>query len=82
MRDLEAIDSELRLLLAIRRMVCEVEGRPSTARVLPTHPHLNKRNRLGPPSVWVAGRVLFASVFCTPKNVCAPLTTLLGRLGW
>jgi hypothetical protein len=27
MRDIEVIDSELRLLLAIRRMVCEVEGR-------------------------------------------------------
>jgi hypothetical protein len=33
-RDLEVIDSELRLLLAIRRMVCEAEGRPpSTAHV-------------------------------------------------
>jgi hypothetical protein len=33
-RDLEVIDSELRLLLAIRRMVCEEEGRPpSTARI-------------------------------------------------
>jgi hypothetical protein len=33
-RDLEVIDSELRLLLAIRDMVCEAEGRPpSTARI-------------------------------------------------
>jgi hypothetical protein len=32
MRDIEVIDSELRLLLAIRRMVREAEGRsPSTA---------------------------------------------------
>ena len=28
MRDIEVIDSELRLLLAIRRMVREVEGGP------------------------------------------------------
>jgi hypothetical protein len=28
MRDIETIDSELRLLLAIRHMVCELEGRP------------------------------------------------------
>jgi hypothetical protein len=34
MRDIEAIDGELRLLLAIRRMVREAEGRPpSTARI-------------------------------------------------
>ena len=34
MRDIETIDSELRLLLAIRRMVREEEGRPpSTARI-------------------------------------------------
>jgi hypothetical protein len=34
MRDIEVIDSELRLLLAIRRMVREEEGRPpSTAAV-------------------------------------------------
>ena len=34
MRDIEIIDSELRLLLAIRRMVRESEGRPpSTARI-------------------------------------------------
>ena len=34
MRDIEVIDSELRLLLAIRRMVREEEGRPpSTARI-------------------------------------------------
>jgi hypothetical protein len=34
MRDLEVIDSELRLLLAIRRMVREEEGRPpNTARI-------------------------------------------------
>jgi hypothetical protein len=34
MRDMEVIDSELRLLLAIRRMVREEEGRPpSTARI-------------------------------------------------
>ena len=26
MRDLEVIDSELRMLLAIRQMVCEVDG--------------------------------------------------------
>jgi hypothetical protein len=33
-RDLELIDSELRLLLAIRRMVREAEGRPpSTAHI-------------------------------------------------
>ena len=33
-RDLEIIDSELRLLVAIRRTVCEEEGRPpSTARI-------------------------------------------------
>jgi hypothetical protein len=33
-RDLEVIDSELRLLLAIRRMVREAEGRtPNTARI-------------------------------------------------
>jgi hypothetical protein len=33
-RDIETIDSELRLLVAIRRMVREVEGRPpSTARI-------------------------------------------------
>jgi hypothetical protein len=31
MRDLEVIDSELRLLLSIRRTVCEVEGRPPSA---------------------------------------------------
>ena len=36
MRDIETIDGELRLLLAIRRMVREEEGRtPSTARVKP-----------------------------------------------
>ena len=28
MRDREIIDSELRLVVAIRRMVCEEEGRP------------------------------------------------------
>ena len=34
MRDLEVIDSELRLLLAIRHMVREEEGRPpGTARI-------------------------------------------------
>jgi hypothetical protein len=34
MRDLDTIDSELRLLLAIRQMVREEEGRPpSTARI-------------------------------------------------
>ena len=34
MRDLEVIDSELRLLLAIRRTVREAESRqPSTARI-------------------------------------------------
>jgi hypothetical protein len=34
MRDLEVIDSELRLLLAIRRTVLEAEGRtPNTARI-------------------------------------------------
>jgi len=34
MRDVEVIDSELRLLLAIRNMVREAEGRaPSTARI-------------------------------------------------
>ena len=34
MRDIEVIDSELRLLLAIRNLVREVEGRPpSTARI-------------------------------------------------
>ena len=34
MRDLEMIDSELRLLLAIRKMACEAEGRtPNTARI-------------------------------------------------
>ena len=34
MRDIEVIDSELRLLLAIRHMVREAEGRPpSTARI-------------------------------------------------
>ena len=34
MRDLDTIDSELRLLLAIRHMVREEEGRPpSTARI-------------------------------------------------
>jgi hypothetical protein len=34
MRDIEVIDSELRLLLAIRRMVREEEGRPpSTAQI-------------------------------------------------
>ena len=34
MRDPETIDSELRLLLAIRRMVREAEGRtPNTARI-------------------------------------------------
>ncbi len=34
MRDLEVIDSELRLLLAIRKMAREIEGRPpSTARI-------------------------------------------------
>jgi hypothetical protein len=34
MRDMEVIDSELRLLLAIRRMVREEEGRPpSTPRI-------------------------------------------------
>src|SRR5271156_308688 len=34
LRDIEVIDSELRVLLAIRRMVREVEGRPpSTARI-------------------------------------------------
>jgi hypothetical protein len=34
MRDLETIDSELRLLLAIRNMAREAEGRtPSTARI-------------------------------------------------
>jgi hypothetical protein len=34
MRDIETIDSELRLLLAIRRTVLETEGRPpSTARI-------------------------------------------------
>jgi hypothetical protein len=33
-RDLEVIDSELRLLLAIRNMVREAEGRtPNTARI-------------------------------------------------
>jgi hypothetical protein len=33
-RDLEAIDSELRLLLAIRHMAREAEGRtPNTARI-------------------------------------------------
>jgi hypothetical protein len=33
-RDLEVIDSELRLLLAIRRMAREAEGRPpNTARI-------------------------------------------------
>jgi len=34
MRDVETIDSELRLLLAIRKMACEAEGRtPNTARI-------------------------------------------------
>jgi hypothetical protein len=34
MRDIEVVDSELRLLLAIRRMVREAEGRtPNTARI-------------------------------------------------
>jgi len=34
MRDIEVIDSELRLLLAIRRMVREEQGRPpNTARI-------------------------------------------------
>ena len=34
MRDPEVIDSELRLLLSIRQMVCLIEGRPpSTAHV-------------------------------------------------
>ena len=34
MRDIETIDSELRLLLAIRRMVREEEGRPpNSARI-------------------------------------------------
>jgi hypothetical protein len=34
MRDIEVIDSELRLLLAIRRMAREAEGRtPNTARI-------------------------------------------------
>jgi hypothetical protein len=34
MRDLEVIDSELRLLLAIRHMAREAEGRtPNTARI-------------------------------------------------
>jgi hypothetical protein len=34
MRDIETIDDELRLLLAIRRMVREAEGRPpSTTRI-------------------------------------------------
>jgi hypothetical protein len=34
MRDIETIDSELRLLVAIRRTVWEEEGRPpSTARI-------------------------------------------------
>jgi hypothetical protein len=34
MRDIEVIDSELRLLLAIRRIVREAEGRtPTTARI-------------------------------------------------
>ena len=34
MRDLEVIDSELRLLLAIRNMAREAEGRtPNTARI-------------------------------------------------
>jgi hypothetical protein len=28
MRDIDTIDGELRLLVAIRRMVCEAEGRP------------------------------------------------------
>jgi hypothetical protein len=32
MRDLDAIDSELRLLVAIRRMVREVEGHTPNAR--------------------------------------------------
>jgi hypothetical protein len=34
MRDIEIIDSELRLLVAIRRTIWEAEGRaPSTARI-------------------------------------------------
>ena len=34
MRDIEVIDSELRLLLAIRKMAREAEGRtPNTARI-------------------------------------------------
>jgi hypothetical protein len=32
MRDIETIDSELRLLLAIRQMVREEEGRPAVVR--------------------------------------------------
>jgi hypothetical protein len=33
MRDLEMIDSELRLLLAIRKMACEVDGTRSVGLV-------------------------------------------------
>ena len=33
MRDIETIDGELRLLLAIRRMVREAEGTPNMARI-------------------------------------------------
>jgi hypothetical protein len=48
MRDIETIDSELRLLLAIRRMVREEEGRPpSTARM---DELLDERSSLLPPT--------------------------------
>jgi hypothetical protein len=48
MRDLEVIHSELRLLLAIRRMVREEEGRPpSTARI---DQLLDERAALLPPT--------------------------------
>lgn len=48
MRDIEAIDSELGLLLAIRRMACEAGGRtPNTARI---DALLDERSSLLPPT--------------------------------
>jgi hypothetical protein len=60
MRDIETIDSELRLLLAIRRAVREAEGRPpNTARM---DALLDERSSLLPadtwrePHVWIVDR--------------------------
>jgi hypothetical protein len=39
MRAIEVIDSKLRLLLAIRHMICEVQGRPPSTAHIDELPH-------------------------------------------